>query len=340
MFLPKFYHIKMKSILFYIFVLISVVELHAQPAQAPITLYNGGSTRTFLVLDSAYIAANDGDTISLPAGTFNLTVNSGQLAKRLAIFGSGYRTDSCIATGITRMGGLNIQPAAARSYISGIYFSGNITGFANEVTISRSRLQTIEWRNATDNDVFVLKESVVTGYMTFIRGRNSIMNCIIDCPINNNINGGSNSYVFYNQCVFFSSVSILFSATITNLTVTNSIFFLSNLLTDRPSTQVFTNNLFVGARNFANVDTLISRGNVFQDITFRPNVFVRQSNLAFSEAQDYHIKPDCNCSDKGIYAGDSPFKEVPETPYILERQVAARPVGNQLQFRFRVRSNN
>ena len=327
----------------YLFSLSTILAI-AQPTQAPIIVQNATSTRAFFTLDSAYLSSNNGDTLYLPGGTFKLNANNGKLGKRLVILGSGYRTDSSNATGVTRIENIfELQTTASKSYISGILFMSNIYGVASEVLISRCRINgQLRWDSQNDNDIFMVDKSVIIGDISFLRGRNNISNSILETSSISNV-ANLNPIISFSNCIFLHQIgnqSILFRDNLPNISVNNSIFYLAYQLTSRPANHVFTDNIFVGNRGFVNIDTAISRGNILQDIAFRTNVFVRQTGTTYNELHDYHLNSACNCNDKGIYSGSSPFKDVPETPYVIERQVTARPTTNRLQYRFRIRSNN
>ena len=132
----------------------------------------------------------------------------------------------------------------------------------------------------------------------------------------------------------------LFDAAHSNVTLTNSIVFTAAESIVTGSGYSFVNNLFVGPSAAINFNVTANPGNTIQDLSFQSSVFTNQSGFSYNLSHDYHPKAGCNCSDKGVYSGSTPFKDVPEVPYIVEREVNARPTTNQLPFRFRVRTNN
>ena len=100
------------------------------------------------------------------------------------------------------------------------------------------------------------------------------------------------------------------------------------------SNATFNNNLILGD----GINIRDSLANVRKKLTFADSVFIRSNVNTFQLGSDYHLKTLCQCNDKGIYSGSTPFKDVPEIPYVFESAIT--PSGSQLQFRIKVKSGN
>jgi hypothetical protein len=306
---------------------------NAEAQQNPIVVQSGTTLKYASSLDSAVLIAVNGDAIYLPSGTFPAPNNG--ISKKINIYGAGYRLDSAYISGITQiMGDLTIRTGASGALISGVDIVNRIVfecATVDNLLFKHCKIERIEMGLPCNGIAQVLFEScVIMGNMNVVSampGSNSVYT-IQNSIIASNIAG---SYInISNSILLNANNGAAFS--LTNSIVTNSIIFAnaSNSLT----TCTFSNNLVVGSSNFG-IDTT---RNTYKPLSFRTNVFERNTTNAFDERNDYHLKSACTeCLNKGIYAGGNPFRPTPLNPQFMEKQVSGTTNNNYLKFRFKIR---
>jgi len=176
-------------------------------AQNLIAVQNGGEPKFYQQVDDAIVNAQDGDTIYIPGGSWNI---SQQINKRLHLVGVGYRPDSYTeATGPTiLLGTLTITDKAEGGSIQGCYIKGGVMFGTNDsdATLNKYSIQrcfiidsaigiVFGFTNQSDN--ILLSENIIQAW-TAIQGSGAKFNCY-----NNFIRGyiasiGSNS-IFQNN---------------------------------------------------------------------------------------------------------------------------------------------
>ena len=123
-----------------------ILFFFASKAQNVIAVQNGSSVNFFTNLDSAFNACQNGDTVYIPGGSYNHSV---QIQKRIHIIGAGALIDSNVATGNTILtnilyflGGSSWSSIEGLSLVSPLYFgtSTNTNAITN-FSISRCYLQ-------------------------------------------------------------------------------------------------------------------------------------------------------------------------------------------------------
>ena len=117
-------------------------------AQNLITVQNGSSVSFYTTIPAAVTGANNGDTIYIPGGTWDigsLTIN-----KELHIIGVGHNPDSAQASSITYIsnGVIFLQDGASNGSFQGTQFNGSIqvnpaSAIVTNYNISRNNIGSI-----------------------------------------------------------------------------------------------------------------------------------------------------------------------------------------------------
>ena len=307
-------------------------------AQTSIAVQNNGQATFFGNFADALEAAQQGDTIYLPGGNFN--IGSVSIDKKLIIIGAGHYPDYAQATGITSLhGDITLLPGADFTHLQGF----NLTSYirlgdsstnqeVNNIIITRCNIGDLRLNydgsniQTTSQNIMVM-ENVIRGHLV----------------------GGQAQYVYFSKN-FFGYRITHFNG---NATFTNNVFlrqtsswtdyvigytestsfynniFLSNTYTVHGSSfaNTFNNNIFV--QNFV-VPTGSTGAN---NIINKPlaEIFVNHSGNAFSYDSDFHlaetsdgIGAGTDGNDIGIYGTNLPYKEgaVPFNPYIVSGQIS------------------
>ena len=111
----------MKKIILIFIAILSFIS-NIGKAQNLIAVQNGGNPAFYTNLDTAITYAQNGDTVYIPGGVFNLGT-SYHINKQIHIIGVGHYNDSCQATGITyiSLNDLYLEDGSDESSIEGIY---------------------------------------------------------------------------------------------------------------------------------------------------------------------------------------------------------------------------
>lgn len=335
----------MKKLLFLLLFFPLIGRIAAQSGQfvqAPIIVQSGAISKTAKTLDEAINIAANGDLIYLPAGEFSINIS---INKRVHIYGVGWRSDSAATTGITRIyNDISLQPGSSGGSLNGVFVNriihNQFIGVLTDYRISRSRVLIIDFTNGGMPNFQMIIESSVVRYVNFYSGTLNITNTLIEERFLSS--RGNNTTLNIDYCFLADRLSgaRLFEG-IKSINLKNSIIFQkSNTISefwDGITWADFSNNLFVGnPSGIPNVDGF--QNNIVKDITFRASVFVNYpGNNYFEERFDYHIKPTCTeCAGKSIYAGPTPYFDVPENPYVTQRSVTVSPDGQKLNVNFKV----
>jgi hypothetical protein len=314
----------MKKTLFILCLLSSVVVL----AQTnPIVVQNGNTLRYASSLDSAIIAASSGDTIYLPAGVF--AAPSGAITKKLAIFGVGYRADSSRYSGTTVLTGTLTLGYNNSSFLTGLNILETLfLDRTGGVKITNCKIQNLQQYYLSGDNV--LRECVIGTIPYYSTGnlRYTIHNSIIEGSV-------YCGYVNILNSTFLNANSgALFSSNSNQAYLANNIIFVNNTTNILAASALLQNNLIVGSSNFG-LDTL---QNTYRSLSFRNGVFVRYGGTIHNESNDYHTQSTCaECAGLGIYNGLSPFRPLPNTPQVLEKEVSGSTTNNYLRFKIKLR---
>jgi hypothetical protein len=319
----------MKKTLFILCLLSSVVAL----AQInPIIVQNGNTLRYASSWDSAVIIATGGDTIYLPAGVFAAPTT---FNKKLAILGVGYRTDSSRYSGTTIItGNLTIGTSGSNSFLTGLNIVDQLTlSSVSGVNIANCKIQGLQVHLLNANNL--LRECIIgtIPYYGSFWQRYTIQNSIIENSIDL-------YYVTVVNSIFLNANSgLLFSSsrgTRSQAYLTNNIILLNNSNSTYAfdNTVFLHNNLIVGGSNYG-IDTI---QNIYRPASFRSTVFLRFNGTAHNELSDYHTQSACTeCVGQGIYNGSFPFRPLPNTPIVLEKEVSSSTNNNYLRFKIKLR---
>jgi hypothetical protein len=304
-------------------------------SQKQVALNHNGVSKFYSRIDSAVINAQNGDTIYIPGGNFNI----GELIinKEVTIFGAGIHPDTANATGISYLSGnLYFVDGSDSSQIQGLSITGNITfgtdasnQAVENVTISRCKMNTIN-----------------IGFSPTLNAKNLLVS---ECLISGDINGNSaqnvwvtNSIItgliaYFNQNAVFSNNVFLRQgdcwSSVYVIRNSNEVTFSNNVFLDESgclfgcTASLFQNNLFVINTTFPVGDNTGSGNLVNQP---RSGILVNQTGNSFSFANDYHLQPTCagvnagtDGHDIGIFGGSYPFKigSNPLNPHIRAKSI-------------------
>jgi hypothetical protein len=335
----------MKKNNFHLVILIVILNLSLN-AQKKVALHHAGTTQIFggiQPLTDAYNAAQSGDTIYVPGGLYTIPT----IAKRIALIGTGYFTDSTNATGRTQINGLTIDIGADKSYISGLYIVGNI--FMN----GQAQIDSIK-----------IHRNHITASISYF-------NADINRPENQKSKG---------TLIYENRVNIITGENASDLRVFNNIIFnyvagikmngwiRNNTFQSNPSSINITGiNESLIENNFFAFGWSISYNNTFHSniCSFNPtadlqntyvNTYINQSPTSVfvnwqspdSYTVDYHlVNPSAytanNTSQIGIFDGYYPFKVggLPNNPHIGSINISTQTNSNgELPVQIRVTSQN
>lgn len=309
-----------------------------------IALHSTNGTQIFkgaTALDSAYTAAQNGDTLYLSGGSFTPPSN---FDKQLIVIGAGHYVDSTLATEKTFINGyFTLYENADKFYLEGVEVTGNFTLQTNKainyVSVVRCKINgnfdVLGSSNPSQN-LFVMG-SVIVGIINLQNAQNVLVSNSI---IQNNVDK-SQGNVFKNN-VFL-----------------RNLYFLHN-----SSTNIFENNIFLNNYPYencvSNSDGLTWKNNLFlrNDPSYgtnpttignyvgipQANIFVNQTGNTFNYAHNYHLQNPTtylgtDSTEVGIYGGSFPYKEgaVPHNPHIQLKNIApTTDVNGGLQIQIQV----
>jgi hypothetical protein len=293
--------------------------LNSISAQNLIAVQNGGVPAFYLQVDSAIVHAQNGDTLYIPGGAWNITQ---PIHKSLHLIGVGHNPDSTIATFSTTLNGnVVLAKGADNGSLTGVIITGRIQGTTDTVasyTVSRCHIYgNIDLNQNYSNFTFV--ENIFQG-ANFNGGFHdcSFFNNIILC----NMNFVSiNANIMFKNNFFYGFITGLYSL------FENNIFKWAYILS-YVSNSTFNNNLFVENISFP-AGTIVGANNIVN----QPwnSIFVNQTGYTFSYTDDYHLQPGCpgknagtDGTDIGIYGGSYPWKEgsVPFNPHVQYKNIS------------------
>ncbi|MBK9636550.1 MAG: hypothetical protein IPO63_01545 [Bacteroidetes bacterium] len=304
-------------------------------SQSLITVQHNGTPTFFASLDSAIIASQNGDTIYVPGGSFNLTTS---INKILHVFGVGHNPDSTLATDRTVIsGGVNLLSGASGGSLTGIYFQSGTTYNTGQILfsdnvigykISRCYISGGISCDSAGTTNIVISECMIGEYSLCFTCSNwysismltSVNNLISNnitkakvrakesSILNNILLNNSNDALSCNSCLIEN-----------NIAISNS--------TNYHSSCVFHNNINLG------VNGVVGNGNQgsnnYLGIQFNP-LFVNYSGV-LDYTSNFHlvqgslyINAGFDGTDIGIYGGLYPWKEgsVPFNPHIQLKNIA------------------
>ena len=337
----------------------SVLSMKAQDVQLA-TLQQGEGLQVFYgadALKNALDAANNGDLITLSAGTFNAYLN---ITKAVKIQGAGYVTDaesgrypSVLNGGIT----LQLPDGNEGLLIEGI------------------KVNTINVDGNLSNAI--LRKCQLDGYLDLYYYNHDthghIINCIIDqCRIRASLMLDSESENLYIRNSIIQSLS-------PNTNQSSASILIENCIITQDATQdvpaLFRNCIIGGVCNSNFCST--QNGSISSNSAAYNNVFLRGSNAKYSQVESGSIQSDSNTlfgkdifsdygdegyndnetyeltpnakatflgtdgTQVGIYGGDNPFSSVPTNPQVTQKNIATKStLDGKLNVSIKVEAQN
>lgn len=290
-------------------------------AQNLIAVVHQGQSSFFTHLQTAIDAAENGDTVYLPGGSFSFSLN-----KSLYIVGVGYHSDSTTATGVTMILNGLIQSGASGGSITGLLIN-NLNIESNPIIenfeINRCHFITPIYCIGGANN-FIIHENIIdfngNGDSMIFGCSNS--NCPNNILISNNIIFGHLNYG--SSLNFQINNNIIFSpGNFNNSVLANNIFI--NGLPSYPGTNSFYYNNLHGGVN--GVDIGLGNQGSGNYLNILPS-FVNYTGSGFSYTDDFHLTtnyPGTDGTPVGIYGGLYPWKAggVPYNPHIQTKTISS-----------------
>jgi hypothetical protein len=309
-------------------------------AQNLIAVQNSGTPTFFQQVDDAILSSQDGDTIFLPGGTWNI---SQPINKRLHIIGVGHNPDSTSATfPSTLQGYFVLALGASNGSLNGIFLNGSFStnDSVSSYTVFRCNIIGAIYANpGIDNFTFIenILQGGLIGEQTGAPNYGYASNCSF---FNNIINGATNMYgrrIPFINSVYKNNAFIGYSW------VDNS----GAAFNIASQYSVFENNIFFNTLGFGVVYNSTANNNLFvESISFPIGTNVGSNNIAGQEQStifinnsgsrfpyDYNLHLQSNSpgknagtdgTDIGIYGGLYPWKEgsLPSNPHIQFKNIS------------------
>lgn len=333
----------------YLLVIISILYCNNSNAQNLILVQNGSVASVYPNIQSAVDAANNGDTIYIPGGTFSEDIS---ISKKVCIIGTGHNADSTKPFIPTNLGSITVNADAGGGSFIGFYINNIVFQSISTFTISRCK-------------IYIL---TINGIVTDLLSTENIIDNIR--VISNGIISNSN---FYNNIIAGQNYNNYVSQTFRKTNLFNNIF-LGN--TGRCGYQCYAypistddclleNNIFIFSNNTDGFGAIFNNSVLYNNLIVLNQVFNGSNNISnqalnsifknqsgneFSYGHDYHLKdtsPGKNAGidgqDVGIYGGLFPWKDgsLPANPQVLFRQIAGTTDQNgNLKINIKVKAQN
>lgn len=316
---------------------------------------DGSHISAHATLSAAMAAAQPGDFVYIPGGSFNM--DSVKIDVELHLVGVGHNPSATVATGRSQLtGSIYLLSGADNSTIEGLYITGNIqTGtnsgnqHVNNITISRCNFNDLRLSyNGTGNNEtssgFFCRENIIRGWLY---GGN-----VDNTKVENSFLTGK--FVYFYGASFFNNICFYYSS---SSSYSEWIFQYCNFCT-------FSNNVFCGSLREWSSSNLSFFNNVYPGIGFggikednidlqsseldnnRNPIFINYPGRFFRYNANYHVQDTSVCknagldgSDMGVYGGDYPFKDsgLPMHPWVMSKSIApATDADGKLKVEFQV----
>ncbi len=315
----------------YITLSLLILAAHAF-AQGKVAVQSGSSVTYFdqTALQSALNAAQDGDAVYLPGGTFTGPFT---LDRSIQLIGAGFFPDSSSATATSIITGtFFLTSNVSGSYISGVTFAGSLQAPANtfpvisDIMFHRCNFQgsfgspsPSSFAFGANSSALVLSESIVTNVSL-----NDAKNCVISsCIVSGQVTSCRQATIEF--CHFtLGSPGIITGCA--NCTIQGNVFVSSNagLAGTSSSTATIHHNCFVDATpTFSD-----GSGYANQIGVSLASIYVNYPGGGYLSTTDLHLasgSPAIGAGpggmDCGIYGGPSPWKvgSVPSNPHIQQQ---------------------
>lgn len=324
-------------------------------ANGYVTLQSGNTHSFYSTIVQAYEAAQDGDVIIIPGGTYTMPPN---IEKALSFIGAGYDPRYSSATGITT---ISNEFFVKHNNVSmeGLYMpvrffleapDANGVRVLRNIVISRCRF--LEIRKGYDLDQVVIKECVfgrITTFSGYHFGNMVVSNSFIERPLGNlhGVASYATNIVFQNN-VFLTEDHFSFMH---SCTFRNNIFVLWNgQIALLASNNIMLNNIFVPDANF-NTSVVVNennQGGVSLDALFTSFQAEDQWKYDFSVVYELRdgspaLGAGTDGTACGVWGGQYPWKRnaVSILPHIQEMVIApVTNLGGKLQIECKVEAQN
>ena len=324
------------------FATISAASVYAQSIQTA-TLQTDDGVQVFYgtdALNSAYNAAQDGNTIYLSAGLFN----GGTLSKSIKIIGAGgFNADASKNTVIN--GAMSIN-RIAESYTDYLELEGFVV--RNGFYVGNS--------SSGDNKMLRIKKINFESDLAFYARSGNFLNieifqCVIrnlqwqpsgdpqriyrDVLVSNSIIVANNGYAHNTSSAIIINSIIYAPSNVYDRSLQNNII-VANKINQTPNSV--SNNIFTGADNFPSVS---NQSTNWENVVLS-DLFVNQPENKWDASYDYNLKNPkdyigTDGTQVGIYGGLFPWNPVPSNPQIIESKVS--PVTtNDGKLNFRIKA--
>ncbi|MBQ7179504.1 MAG: hypothetical protein IJS08_18950 [Victivallales bacterium] len=310
----------------------------ASAQQRIVMLQHNGTSTPFrnvtTALADAYAAAENGDTIYLPGGSFSWP---GEIAKKITVYGAGTCPDSTKVTTMTYVNGMRLNSGAEGSHFEGLYFTGEVGMAENasidDIVIARCWLNSSLNFNSgsTISYGLMLINNILCGQIHLKNVYNTLVaNCILcggiegsfnNTFINNYISGGTRRDCYYGSCdtYFIEGDANILENNVINVRTE----YIEGI---RGTSNVFRNNAFSITEFVWGTNTI--QENNWLGIT-PSNIFVNVEGsnhdtwAAFKFTNDYHLVDESAYTGTdnkqiGLYGGLYPWREglMPLNPHI------------------------
>lgn len=310
--------------------LVMCVCAKAQDVQMS-TLQHGDNMTAYYGADafkSAMAAAEDGDLISLSAGSFNAT----DITKAVKIQGAGYVQDAAknrFRTTIVGDIAVVLKEGQVRLQIEGIWNDNTIqlNGVINQFEVAKSRLSVLLFADDSQSNNCMINQCRIKNDL--FPGGNSqnlyVCNSIVKCLRPNS----SNSTLYVKNCVITESAGGYDYNWDVYGTFENSILC-------RPTYNLNCsayNNITNGNR----FNTATQENNWYFDTWALSEVFVNDKTGGEADIDGGNFKLTDETAAQylgtdgtqvGIYGGEFPFTDVPSNPQITSKQIASQSDAN------------
>ncbi len=294
-------------------------------AQNLIAVENNSTPAFFTQVTIAVTSANNGDTIYIPGGTWN--IGTLIINKNLCIIGAGLNPDSAQANGYTYLNGdIALANGCSNGSLWGVLLQGCIVNNYPNDTVKNYTIR--RCRFSGSNGVWFSK----------FFNHNLIAENIFDYGFSGN--SGATNNGFFNNFII-TAIGRLIDGN----TYKNNVFLSGNFVSPM-NYSIFENNIFLSGSYLSSCQNCNFLNNLFVDNTTFPSgtnlgynnlvnqsqssIFINQSGTTYSYSQDYHLQSTCpgknagsDGTDIGIYGGMFPWKDgsLPPNPHIKQKTI-------------------
>ncbi len=334
---------KKRLILTIISLVFSFIKVNAQ---APIVRQNGSTIAFYNTIPAAVTAANNGDTIYIPGGSWNIS-GSLFINKTLHIFGTGHNPDSAQASGVTLLtGNIILLQGCSNGSLWGLYTTGDLVYNLPSDTIVNYSIRRCRFTQAllSNNFSLGLIAENVFNYTVSSQNGSASNNVFVNNIFGNCVYSWGQGNNFKNN--LFLSPTPCGPGSITNCLFENNILLASGIMSTSVN-SIFNNNLFVDNITFPS-GTNIGSNNIVNQV--QSSIMVNQSGATYNYSHNYHLQATCpgvnagaDGTNIGVYGGLFPWKDgsLPPNPHIQSKNISGTTDQNgNLQINIKVKAQN